>query len=318
MKIFITGGSGFVGQHLIPILIANDFLVYALARREAAIEKVRQLGAIPVKDDLTALGENTDKALKQCDYVLHSAAYMNFTYDPKPYYSINVEATDQLLKMSQANGIRKFVFISAAPVVPGSPIINIKEEEARKGLPRSLYPKTKALAERLVLKANSPDFQTLSLRPPAIWGPDNHHMEELFQNVKKGSWRWIGGSQQKLSTIHVYNLAAAVLAALDSEIGGKAYFVTDGVTRPMRETFSAIIKAAQLEPGDKELPRTLAWLVEHTFGACWKLFRLKSRPPVAPLMIRLMATEFSVNDELARKELGYKNAISYEEGIQTL
>lgn len=318
MKIFVTGGSGFVGQNVIPVLIQNGFEVYALARSAGSAAKVREIGAVPVMDDLTAPTTATAQALEACDCVLHSAAHMDFHYDSVPFYKMNVEATKHLLDMSKTAGIGSFVYISAAPVVPGSPIVNLTEDEAGTGLPKSLYPKTKAIAERAVLAANAPNFRTVSLRPPAIWGPENHHMEELFQRVRAGKWRWIGGSHQILSTIHVHNLAHAVLAALRSDQGGKAYFVTDGDRRSMRETFSRIIEAHGLDAGEKNLPRSVAIIAANLFGSVWKLLGLKSRPPVAPLMIRLMATEFSVSDAKARRELGYESVLTFEEGIAQL
>ncbi|MEM9831028.1 MAG: NAD-dependent epimerase/dehydratase family protein [Bacteroidota bacterium] len=317
-KIFVTGGSGFVGQNVIPILISNGFDVYAIARSDKSAKFVEKLGAKPVKDNLTALTATTKNALRECEYVLHSAAHMDFTYDPEPFMKLNVEATQNLLNLSKQAGIKKFIYISAAPVVPGSPIIKLTEDKAQKGLPKALYPRTKAIAERKVLEANSKDFITLSLRPPAIWGPDNHHFEDLLQNVKNGKWRWLGGGEQILSTIHVKNLASAILAAVNSTEGGEAYFVTDGERRSMKSFFKDMLEAQGLNPGDKILPLWVASFVANTAEVIWKTLNLTSRPPVAPLMIRLMGKEFSVSDEKARNLLGYKNAISIDEGIEEL
>ncbi|MEL7006398.1 MAG: NAD(P)-dependent oxidoreductase, partial [Bacteroidota bacterium] len=263
MKIFVTGGSGFVGQNVIPVLLQNGYEVHALSRSQASSEKIKNIGAIPVMDDLTAMSDNTERALKDCEMVLHIAAHMDFTYDPKPYYTINIEATKKLLELSKRAGIKKFIYISAAPVVPGSPVVNLKENEAGEELPRALYPKTKAIAERAVLAANNNNFKTISLRPPAIWGPNNHHYEMLFDNVRNGKWRWIGGSHQILSTIHVKNLGNAILSALKSDVGGEAFFVTDGDRRSMRTTFGSIMEAYNLEPGVKELPRGVAVFMAH-------------------------------------------------------
>ncbi|MEL6191928.1 MAG: NAD-dependent epimerase/dehydratase family protein [Bacteroidota bacterium] len=318
MNVFVTGGSGFVGQNIIPVLIENGYTVYALARSESSANKVSRIGAIPIFDDLTDLGSNTLKALASCEFVLHSAAHMDFTYDPTPFYAINVMATRNLLEMAKQQRVKHFVYISAAPVVPGSPIINLTEDQAKEGLPKALYPKTKAIAEKAVLAANDTQMRTLSLRPPAIWGPDNHHYKEIFSRVKKGQWRWIGGGTHILSTIHVKNLANAVLAAFNSSQGGKAYFVTDGDQRPIKKTFSSILQAYGLEAGDKSLPRPVAVIASHIIGRIWKTFQINGRPPVAPIMIRLMGTEFSVSDAKARLELGYKNALSFEEGITNL
>ncbi|MDW3191469.1 MAG: NAD-dependent epimerase/dehydratase family protein [Cytophagales bacterium] len=318
MNIFLTGGSGFVGQHVIRYLKQQGHDIQALVRSETAAIKVKKLGVAPILDALTSPGDHTERALANCEAVVHIAAHMDFTYDPTPFYQVNVEATKQLIDLSKKAGVKHFVYISAAPVVPGSPVINLTEDEATNALPKSLYPKTKAIAERAVLAANSTGFRTISLRPPAVWGPQNHHYEMLFDNVKNGKWRWIGGSQQVLSTIHVKNLAGAIESALQSNIGGEAFFVTDEDNRPMRITFQSILEAYDLEPGEKELPRGIAVFMAHLFGGLWKLLKLKSRPPVAPLMIRLMATEFSVSDEKAHRLLGYRPVISFEEGIREL
>ncbi len=318
MKIFLTGGSGFVGQNFIPSFIAKGYEVKALVRSKSSAQKVEQRGAQAVYDDLQALGDNTRRALADCDFVVHSAAYMNFTYDPKPYYAINVAATKTLLELAEALGVKKFIYISAAPVVPGSPVVNLTEAEAGPGLPQALYPKTKALGERLVLAANSSKFQTIALRPPLIWGPDNHHFAEMEDVVKAGNWRWIGGGEHVLSTIHIANLTNATFAALATNRGGEAYFVTDGERRTMKSFMSELLRVRGLEPGDKILPRGVALAVAHCFGGIWKLLRLGTRPPVAPLMIRLMGTEFSISDAKARRELGYLNAISITEGMAQL
>ncbi|MEM9919033.1 MAG: NAD-dependent epimerase/dehydratase family protein [Bacteroidota bacterium] len=317
-KIFFTGGSGFVGQNMIPKLIQEGHEVYALTRSAESARKVEAIGATPVMDDLTNLSEQTAAALKQCDLVIHSAAYIEFNYDERKFFRINVEATKRLLAMAERQGVQRFIYISAAPVVPGSPIVNLRENEAQKGLPKDLYPKTKAIAEQAVLAANAPHFTTLSLRPPAIWGPNNHHMEEVFDRVRAGKWMWIGGSHQILSTIHIDNLSAAVVAAIANGRGGEPYFITDGDRRSMRTSFSAIFKAHGLDGGEREIPLGVASFMAHTCEIIWKLFGLKSRPPVPPLAIRLMAKEFSVSDEKARKELKYRNVISFEDGIKNL
>ncbi len=317
-NVFVTGGSGFVGQHLIKVLLNNGYGVYGLARSPKSMAKIEKSGAIPVLDDLTRLSHNTQAALKKCEYVIHSAAYMDFNYEEEKFYSINVVGTRGLLTLAKEQGVKRFIYISAAPVVPGSPIVNVTEETAQDGLPKALYPKTKALAEREVLSANDDNFITISLRPPAIWGPNNHHFQEVLERVKQKKWAWIGGGRQILSTVHIQNLAAAVLAAMHHGNGGEAYFITDGDRRSMRESFTEIIKAYGLDPGHREIPLGIASFLAQMSEFIWRLLGLTSRPPIPPLAIRLMAREFSVSDEKARKELKYRNAITFEEGIRNL
>ncbi|MGD1713900.1 hypothetical protein [Dapis sp. BLCC M172] len=67
------------------------------------------------------------------------------------------------------------------------------------------YSKTKALAEKLVLEGNEPNFEAIALRPPAIWSPKNPHYDDMLKMAKEGKWVWIGGGKHTLSTIHVDN-----------------------------------------------------------------------------------------------------------------
>lgn len=318
MIVFFTGGSGFVGQNMIPELIQAGHQVYGLTRSSESAKKVKKVGGIPIMDDLTNLSFNTIEALKKCELVVHSAAYMDFNYDKERFYRINVAATNNLLKLASENDIQRFIYISAAPVVGGSPVRNVTEATADVSMPTALYPKTKAIAEKAVLAANTAQFTTIALRPPAIWGPNNHHYEEILDRVEAGQWAWIGGGHQILSTVHIKNLSAAVLAAFEKGTGGEAYFITDGDQRSMRTTFSEIMKAFGLEVPKREIPLGVASILASISEFIWKILGLKSRPPVPPLVLRLMAREFSVSDAKARRELGYQNVISFEEGIQSL
>lgn len=72
------------------------------------------------------------------------------------------------------------------------------------------------------------------------------------------------------------------------------------------------------DPGKREIPLGVASVLATIGEFVWKLSGWTSRPPVPPIALRLMAREFSVSDAKARKELGYQNVISFEEGVDGL
>ena len=316
-NLFFTGGSGFVGQNVIPQLLDSGWTVYALARSENALKKVEAAGAKGVLGSLSDL-KNAQQVLENCQIVIHAAAYMDFSYNYEKFYEVNVRGTKRLLTAAKRAGVKKFIYIGAASVINGKPIKNVDELYQPRHLPRDHYSKTKALAEKLVLEANLPDFATIALRPPAIWGPNNSHYDDMLKMAKEGKWMWIGDGTHTLSTIHVDNLAAAIKAAIDKGRGGQIYYVTDGEQRPLKTFFTEVLRAEGIEPGDRSLPRGLALAIARVVEFFWKLFRLKKRPPIAPVMIYLMGTEFSVNDRKARSELGYRNAVSIDDGLGQL
>src|SRR5690554_3830829 len=99
-KIFVTGGSGFVGQNLVPMLIEKGYQVNALERSAQAIQKVEQLGATAIQGDL-----NDKQALaagiKDCSTVFHLAASVDFFASEKELKKLHVDATELLLTVAQ-------------------------------------------------------------------------------------------------------------------------------------------------------------------------------------------------------------------------
>ncbi|MEO1384398.1 MAG: NAD-dependent epimerase, partial [Bacteroidota bacterium] len=82
--------------------------------------------------------------------------------------------------------------------------------------------------------------------------------------------------------------------------------------------FGKMFQQYGVTAGDRSLSRSFALTTAKVIQFVWDTLRLKSDPPIVPVMIYLMGTEFSVSDQKARRELGYRNAISIEEGMHTL
>ncbi|MGD1806205.1 hypothetical protein ACP6PL_12310 [Dapis sp. BLCC M126] len=80
---------------------------------------------------------------------------------------------------------------------------------------------------------------------------------------KEGKWVWIGGGKHTLSTIHVDNLAAAVIAAIQNFRGGQIYYLTHGEQRPLKTFFTEILRAEGIEVGNRHMPRGLALLIAY-------------------------------------------------------
>lgn len=318
MKIFVTGGSGFVGGYLIPKLIAHGYDVLALARSETAIKKVESAGATSIKGDITDQSV-LDVALQGCDVVIHAAAAFDMWGDEDYFYKINVEGTQKLVESAQKNEVKRFIYISAASVIAdGTPAHWVDETYMPKQIPNSPYSKTKWLGEQFVLSANRANFFTLSLRPPLIWG-DGHSMVELIRTtVQKGHWMWIGGGNHCLATVHIDNLCSAILASIHQGDGGEAYYITDGELINIRKFFTAWMSTQGITLGTRSIPywmaRISAWVLENI----WRMLRLSSSPPISVTMVSMMGAELTLNDKKAREKLGYKNELTIQEGLYLL
>lgn len=321
-RAFVTGGSGFVGSRLIERLVQSGWAVTALSRSAGSDVRVRALGGVPVRaalDDLNSL----KAALGDAEVVFHAAAHFKMWGKRRDFLRVNVDGTRNLLKAAIANpAVRRFIYVSAAAVVMGEPTaLREVDEDAPLQTPRwAPYSGTKALAEREVVAANNtrPAFETIILRPPFIWGPSMPVLDDVIETVVGGRFRFIGGGEQTMSTIHVDNLCHALLLAADQGRPGAAYFVTDGGPRSLRAVFTALLRTRGIEPPDKVIGAPLAWRVGTMLETAWRVLPLSGEPPLTRQMVRLVGWPFEISDGRARRDLGYEAPMPFEVGIDLM
>ncbi len=316
MRVFVTGGSGFVGGHLIEAL-AGDHEVLAMARSDRSAGIVEGYGARAVR---CSLGSVPADALDGVDAIVHAAAYVE-EYGPREaYWSVNVEGTRQLLEAARAAGVGRFVFVGTEAVLfDDADLIDVDESTPVPGRHRFLYPETKAAAERLVLAANTGDFTTLSVRPRLIWGPrDASVLPAIKRMADDGGWFWLGGGSQRTSTAHVANVVHALTLALTEGRGGEAYFITDGEETTYRAFLGGMAETVGFTLPDRSLPGGLARLAARTIEGLWRLLRLRSTPPLTYFATAMMSRSVTVRDDKARRELGYTPVITVAEGMKTV
>ena len=296
-RAFVTGGSGFLGSHLIPALCARGVEVGALARSDTSAAAVAALGATPVRGDLDNV-----PALDGYDTVFHCAAHTD-QWDPVDVHlRINVEGTKHVL--AAARGARVIHVGTEAVLADGRPII--RADETRPLPPKAMgaYPLTKGLAEQAAVAAGA-----IVVRPRFIWGRgDTSVLPEIVEQVRAGKFAWIGGGHYLTSTCHVDNVVEGMLLAADRGKPGEIYFLTDGAPVDFRDFMTKLLATQGVDAGTRSLPR---WLVRATVA----LTSWMKRPPITRTAFALIAHEVTVDDSKARRELGYTGAKSIEAGL---
>src|SRR5271170_4141761 len=114
MRIFVTGGSGFLGSRVIRTLVNQGHEVFALARSTSSGERVRTLGGTPITGNLESA---KPLSLLEIEAVVHAAAYFRFAGPRAPYFRANVEGTRVLLTAARKAGAVTLVYVSAGAVV---------------------------------------------------------------------------------------------------------------------------------------------------------------------------------------------------------
>jgi len=317
-QVFVTGGSGFVGQHLIPMLVEQGYRVKALARSAQAIQKVERLGAVAVKGDLNN-AQQLAEGIKNCETVFHLAAAVDFFASEKELVKIHVDATKLLLSVAKEAGAQKFIYLGAASVIMnGKPIVNADEDFVSDNIIDG-YSKTKLQAERLVLQAHTSHFQTVSLRPPMIWGQgDPNVLPGIIGAIKKGQMQFIEGGRHRFVTCHVTNVCHALLLADKKEQAGKAYFLTDGETPVFKDFIKSYVGTQGVTVPNKAVSLAMAKRVAAIMEFVWKTFRLSGHPPLYKGLVNTLGLEFIINDQRARQELGYKPLITIAQGLKLM
>ena len=303
MKIFVTGGSGFLGGRLIQALVARGDHVVALARSDEAARKVEALGATVARGDLDGV-----TGVAGCDAAIHSAAYVKELGTLAEFEHANVTGTKNVIAAVREAGVKRFVHVSTEAVLAdGKPIVRADETRPIPHKHWGAYGETKARAEVLVRESGG-----IVVRPRLIWGRgDTSLMPQLLDAVSHKRFAWVGGGTYLTSTCNVANVVEGTLLALDKGIPGEVYFLTDGAPIQAREFLTKLFATQGVDPGNRKVPYAIAKLVAR--ATSWM-----KRPPVTKAAFAVGAHEVTVDDSKARRELGYEGRLSVQSGLDEM
>lgn len=318
MKIFVTGGSGFIGGHAVRKFLSEGHDVVAPARRQDACDRIRALGATSETLDYSDSGA-LRTAMTSCEAVVHIAAHLKMWGPWAEFHASNVTLTEQMLDAARICEVRDFVHVSAASVIMESPgpIYDAEESSRLTSDPRLPYSATKATAESGVLAARTDNFRTVVLRPPFVWGRGDAVDGDLGKQINRGLFAWIAQGRYPYATCHVRNLCHAISLAIGSEVDG-AFFITDGDEIALRDFMIARLHANRLKPPGISVPAPVAWLFGGVLEKSWATGWLPGSPPLTREMVRLIGYPFTLNISRARSLLGYTPEISIAAGMSEL
>jgi nucleoside-diphosphate-sugar epimerase len=319
VRVFVTGGSGFIGGRLIERLVRDGRQVRALARSDAAAERVAALGAEPVRGDIGDRASLTGAAAG-CEGAFHLAAYLGEWGPWEHFERGNVAGTRNALAACAEAGVRRFVHCGTeAALMAGEPLVQVDETAPLRPDSRAPYPATKAKAEQAVRDASREGFETVVVRPRFVWGKgDTTLLPGMIETVEAGKWAWVGGGRNVTDTAHVDNVVEGLLLAAERGRPGESYFVTDGEPVIFREFVTALLETQGVEPPDRGLPAWTAAPMASVCEAAWKLLPLKGDPPMTRFRSWLLTQECTIDISKARDELGYAPLVSHEQGLAEL
>lgn len=322
MTALVTGGGGFLGLAIVRQLRARGHAVRAFQRGH--YPALDAFGVESVRGDLTD-AQAVAAAARGADVVFHVAARAGVWGRYRDFHGPNVAGTQNVIDACRLHHVPRLVFTSSPSVVfDGRDESGI--DEAAPYPPRYLanYPRTKAMAERLVLAANGPDLATVALRPHLIWGPaDPHLVPRVVARARAGRLRLVGNGLNLVDSTYVDNAAAAHVLAADrlapgAPSAGRAYFLSNGEPLGMAELINRILAAAGLPPVTRTISARAAYAAGAVLELAHALLRRNAEPAMTRFVARQLAAAHWFDLTAIRRDLGYEPAISIDEGMRRL
>jgi nucleoside-diphosphate-sugar epimerase len=253
----VTGGSGFIGRHLLEQLARTGEQVRALVRRACDLPQ----GIEAVRGDL-ASGEGIEAALDGAGTVIHVAGVTK-ALRTSDYYTGNEIATRHLARAIGRSGVRLVHVSSLAAIGPsldGRPVMENAEPH-----PVVHYGKSKLAAERAV-REFVPD--AVIVRPAVVYGPRDTDVFQLLKSISRGVVLEIAGGERFFSAIYVKDLVEGILAAARStRASGRDYFLAHPKPLTWGDLSSAAARIMGRKPRVIRIPGAIASMV----GACAEL-----------------------------------------------
>ena len=235
MKAFVTGGTGFIGQHLIKQLLAKEYTVYGLARSEASAAIISGLGAVPVIGDITNT-ESMRGGMAGSDVVFHLAAWYGLgASHARQADAINVGGTRKVLRLAFELEIPRIVYTSTVAVF-GDTRGQMADETFYQGGPfLTEYDRTKWLAHYKVAKPLIERGAPITIvMPGGVYGPgDTSAIADLMRLFYRNTPALVG-PELTLTYAHVADVAAGHILAAEKGEPGESYILA-GPAIPLGE-----------------------------------------------------------------------------------
>jgi nucleoside-diphosphate-sugar epimerase len=321
MKIVITGGTGFLGRHLVWRAAAEGEEVVFTGRSAKAAEEVIRHAPGPV--GWQALEHGTDEATglltaatRGADALVHCAALSSPWGRFEDFQHANVDSTAEVLAACRANGVRRLVHISTPSLYFGFRDRLAIREDAPQPEPANDYVRTKIAAEALI--HTNPPPEVAILRPRALFGPwDQTLMPRLLRVMAKGPLPIMRGGRIQLDLTYIDNAVDAVWLALTRPLPRRInhYNVSNGEPRELLDVLAIMAREFNLPLRTRRLPWPLVdWLARGLEAAA----RLGNgqEPPLTRYSAGVLAFCQTLDISALRNELGYQPTIGIEEGIR--
>jgi nucleoside-diphosphate-sugar epimerase len=307
VRVFVTGGTGFIGGEVVRLLRERGDDVVCLVRNPGKAGKVTELGCELVAGDLS-----DERAIREgmagCDAVIHAAAIYEVGIPVSAREAMrdaNVGGTERVLGAALTEKIPKVVYVSTVGVFgnTGGKIVDESYEHPANDF-TSCYEQTKWEAHQVAKRLIGEGLPCVIVQPGGVYGPgDTSSIGELLNQFLAGKMPLMPFPELGICLSHVEDIATGILLGLDRGKTGEAYVIS-GPATTVREAIGVVAEVTGKKAPKRALPVGL----------------MKAMIPIGPLVGKLMGqppnlrelissadgVTFWASYEKAGKELGYE------------
>jgi dihydroflavonol-4-reductase len=318
VRVFLTGGTGFIGGEVARRLRERGDEVRALVRTPAKADRLRELGCELVQGDLSDEAALVE-ACRGMTAVVHGAAMYEVGVPAErrdELVDANVRGTERVLGAALTAGLSRAVYVSTVAVFG-----NTGGEIAHEGWSRtstgftSVYEETKTCAHKRAQEIAARGLPLVTVQPGTVYGPgDTSTFGELLTQFLDGKLPALPFPEFGVSPVHRDDVAAGILLALDKGVPGESYVLTEDQVR-MRELIGLLAEVSGRRP-----PRfTVPSAVLRALAPAGRVVgpALGFPPNLRELISSSDGVTFWARADKARDELGWTSR-PLREGLQEL
>jgi nucleoside-diphosphate-sugar epimerase len=306
MRIFLTGGTGYIGRAFARRLVDAGHEVQALVRPTSDVEPLKQLGIATFSGDI-ADRASMREGMSGADWVVHAAADLDFTGPQERMRQANVQGSENVASLAWKLGVGRFLSVSSIAYFGGSPPDgSVADEDTPLQQPfPTLYSATKHSGELAIREWAKKGLKVNTVYPSLVYGPPGKKegSNAILRGFLKGRYPALAGADRKTSWVFIDDVVEGMFQVMEKAPPGRGYILAGEVTT-LKDLVDRLHRLGGAPPPRLTLP---IGLIRAGLLFANPLYKVRGRKaPFNSEQLNSLERHWAFDDTRARTELGLR------------